>query len=94
MAEVNHLSICVRRHTSFEVIFKSHKIDGGGGGMLRGHEQEAYGTCNCKWWSQDFPVGPQPKEKRVMTYYYRPQLSCSKVIFSQASVSHSVHRGV
>ena len=82
MAEVNHLSICVRRHASFEVIFKSHKIDGGGGGMLRGHEQEAYGTCNCKWWSQDFPVGPQPKR------------SCGKVIFSQASVSHSVHRGV
>ena len=41
--------------------------------MLHGHEQEAYGTCNCKWRSQDFPVGPQPKEKRVMTYYYRPQ---------------------
>ena len=25
---------------------------------------------------------------------YRPQQSCGKVIFSQASVSHSVHRGV
>ena len=25
--------------------------------------------------------------------YYRPQRSCGKVIFSQASVSHSVHRG-
>ena len=24
---------------------------------------------------------------------YRPQQSCGKVIFSQASVSHSVHRG-
>ena len=26
-------------------------------------------------------------------YIYRPQRSCGKVIFSQASVSHSVHRG-
>ena len=25
-------------------------------------------------------------------YFYRPQRSCGKVIFSQASVSHSVHR--
>ena len=25
--------------------------------------------------------------------YYRPQRSCDKLIFSQASVSHSVHRG-
>ena len=26
--------------------------------------------------------------------YYRPQRSCGKVIFSQVSVSHSVHRGM
>ena len=26
-------------------------------------------------------------------YFYRPQRSCGKVIFSQASVSHSVHSG-
>ena len=29
----------------------------------------------------------------VLFFYYRPQRSCGKVIFSQASVSHSVHRG-
>ena len=27
------------------------------------------------------------------THFYRPQQSCGKVIFSQASVRHSVHRG-
>ena len=26
-------------------------------------------------------------------YFYRPQWSCGKVVFSQVSVSHSVHRG-
>ena len=29
----------------------------------------------------------------VPTYYYRPQRSCGKVIFSQVSISHSVHGG-
>ena len=29
----------------------------------------------------------------VLFFYYRPQRSCGKVIFSQASVSHSVHSG-
>ena len=30
---------------------------------------------------------------RWISDFYRPQRSCSKVIFSQVSVSHSVHRG-
>ena len=29
----------------------------------------------------------------IVSNIYRPQRSCGKVIFSQASVSHSVHRG-
>ena len=29
-----------------------------------------------------------------LTYYYRPQRSCGKVMFSQACVKNSVHRGV
>ena len=32
-------------------------------------------------------------DTRPRLTYYRPQRSCGKVIFLQASVSHSVHRG-
>ena len=31
--------------------------------------------------------------KLTRTFHYRPQRSCGKMIFSQASVSHSVHGG-
>ena len=31
--------------------------------------------------------------REELVHFYRPQRSCGKIIFSQASVSHSVHRG-
>ena len=43
---------------------------------------------------EKFWVPSSPKFLQVMVNIYRPQRSCGKVIFSQASVSHSVHRGV
>ena len=33
------------------------------------------------------------RARHKQTYFYRPQHTCGKVIFSQASVSHSVHGG-
>ena len=39
---------------------------------------------HCNWHAE--LIGSVP-------IYYRPQRSCGKVIFSQASVGHSVHRG-
>ena len=39
-----------------------------------------------------FPRGRQPQWWGALTYYYRPQRSCGKVMFLHLSVSHSVHR--
>ena len=39
-----------------------------------------------------FPRGRQPQWWAALTYYYRPQRSCGKVMFLHLSVSHSVHR--
>ena len=39
-----------------------------------------------------FPRGRQPQWWGKLTYYYRPQRSCGKVMFLHLSVSHSVHR--
>ena len=39
-----------------------------------------------------FPRGRQPQWWGALTYYYRPQRSCGKVMFLQMSISHSVHR--
>ena len=43
---------------------------------------------------QDFLDGGGVPHIGVPIYFYRSQQSCGKVMFSQASVSHSVHRGV
>ena len=39
-----------------------------------------------QWRIQDFPDGAIPAEFGAKTYIYRPQRSCGKVMFSQASV--------
>ena len=39
-----------------------------------------------QWRIQDFPDGGIPAEFGAKTYIYRPQRSCGKVMFSQASV--------
>ena len=52
-------------------------------------------------WIQDFPEGSQ-SQSRALTYYYRPQRSCGKVMFLHLSVilstgggvSASVHAGI
>ena len=49
-----------------------------------------YTTCDINSNLTKFPL---PLLALLYVYFYRLQRSCGKVIFSQVSVSHSVHRG-
>ena len=53
LADVDGFKICIQ--VCVWLGFPPLKLDGGGGGMIWGHEQKAY--SNCKRRSQDFPVG-------------------------------------